>query len=646
MPLTSLATKLMPKFKSILLFVFIVTAVHLNLMASEQEATELSILKTSPEAIIAKRVEGYVDEYLPNFLEKNHVPAATFILVDKNGPLLLKGYGKHSYENGNPIEPDKHLFRIASITKTMTGLGVMKLVNEGKIDLDADVNQYFTRFQIPDTFEQPITTRYLLQHNSGISDEFVSLSFTEIAERRSMGDFLEQHVPQRFFPPGKYGSYTNRAFMLLGHMIEEVSGESYEDWMVENIFQPLGMNNTRFSLTEQQKPWFTVGTVYVDGKYQKYTSVDTISRPSGDAISTATDMGRYASMLLNNGVIDGEVFLKPETTEQIFSDCFTHHEIFEKACLSFARTELPDGTLRFQHSGNYIGWRSDFAFFPELGVGYFVSTNGPAEYVSEFRQGIAQAITNQIFDAKTIYKFADTIDRADELTGNYRTQFISSTFEKIYHLIVGDSVVSLKDESTLLFNGSEYKQISPLVFRSTETGSPLVFEANKDGEIKRYLTPIDWFSVGEKLTGWQKAEFQIAWLKYALILSGLLVILLLIISLHSPSRKKIINTNGKGVYSFLLLTNLLWISPLAVLWLTDTTDIMAIQMGLSLPMKTAFMLINLAVLSTFIYWLQGLPKLFISSQNFISRLVLIISMINTAGLVFWVNYWNLISALA
>jgi len=646
MLLTSLDTMFKLKIKSMLLIVFVMTAVNASLKASELKDNELDIQKTSGQDLIVERVETYVDKFLPAFLENNHIPAATFILVDKNGPLVVKGYGKHSYENGNPIEPDKHLFRIASITKTMTGLGVMKLVNEGKIDLDANVNQYFTRFQIPDTYEQPITTRHLLQHNSGISDEFVSLSFTEIAVHRSMGDFLEQHVPQRFFPPGKYGSYTNRAFMLLGHMIEEVSGDSYEDWMVENIFKPLGMNNTRFSLTEQQKPWFTVGTLYVDGKYQKFTSQDTISRPSGDAISTATDMGRYASMLLNNGVIDGKVFLKPETTKQIFSDCFVHHEIFEKSCLSFAGTELPDGTLRFQHSGNYIGWRSDFAFFPELGVGYFVSTNGPAKFVSEFRQGIAQAITNQNFDANTTYQFADKIDRADELTGNYRTQFISSTFEKIYHLIVGDSIVSLKDESTLLFNGSEFKQVSSRVFRSTETGTPLVFEASEGGEIKRYLTPTDWFSVGEKLTAWQKAEFQIAWLKYATILSGLFVIFVLIISLHSVSRKKIINTNGKGVYSFSLLTNLLWVSPLAILWLSDTTDIMAIQTGLTVPMSTAFILINLAVLSTLIYWLISLPRLFSTSQTITSRLVIITSMINAAGLVFWVNYWNLISVLA
>ncbi len=189
--MTSFLIQFKQKFISIILCWFVITGITFDLYANEQQVAQ----QVSVESTITSRVETYVDEYFPDMLEKTHTPGATFILVDRNGPLITRGYGKHSYENGNDIDPARHLFRIASITKTMTGLGIMKLVDEGKIDLDADVNQYFSRFQIPDTFEQPITARNLLQHNSGVSDEFVALNFTEIAAKRSMGDFLEQHVP-------------------------------------------------------------------------------------------------------------------------------------------------------------------------------------------------------------------------------------------------------------------------------------------------------------------------------------------------------------------------------------------------------------------------------------------------------------------
>ncbi len=629
--------RLLSRMRLAVLFTFLVTGTSYTSSANEQLEIEKSTPEASQTDLITNRVEKYVDEYFPNFLEKNHIPGAAFILVDKNGPLLIKGYGEHSFENGVAIQPDKHLFRIASITKTMTGLGVMKLVNEGKIDLDTDVNEYFTRFQIPDTFEQPITVRHLLQHNSGISDEFVGLSFTDISERRSMGDFLEEHVPQRFFPPGKYGSYTNRAFMLLGHMIEEVSGEPYEDWMSTHVFLPLGMKNTGFSLSEQQKPWFTVGSFYNDGEYQKQESVDTISRPSGDAISTATDMGRYASMLLNNGVIEGKVFLEKETVQQIFSDCFAHHEIFEKACLSFARTLLPDNTVRLQHSGHYGGWYSDFAFFPELGVGYFINTNGDTSFVKEFRQGIAEQITGHNFDAKINYQFADSIDRSDKLVGNYRTQFISSTFEKIYHLVVGDDVVALKNDATLIFKGAEFKQIEPLIFRNLKTGTALVFEQDEQGNVVRFLTPTDWFSIGEKLSNWQTAEFQKNWLNYALILCALIAVLLLILIANTANQQKL-------MLSFVLLINLLWLSPITILWLTNTTDLMAITLGLTLPMKAAMMLVNIAVICTLIFAVLVIVKLCSAAEGFYRKTLVVITLINSVGLIYWANYWNLIGA--
>jgi len=628
-----------------ILFALIVSCINCNATAQEQSDSGTTPQVTSEQTIIASRVDTWIDNYFPDFMEKSHTPGAVFILVDKNGPLIVKGYGKHSFEDGNDIDPAKHLFRIASITKTMTGLGVMKLVNEGKIDLDADVNQYFTRFQIPDTFKQPITTRHLLQHNSGISDEFVGLSFTEIKERRSMGDFLEKHVPQRFFPPGKYGSYTNRAFMILGHLIEEVSGQPYEDWMESNVFKPLGMNNTGFYVTEEQKPWFTEGSFYVDGNYQKATSIDTISRPSGDAISTAIDMGRYARMLLNGGDIDGLEFLKSETVEQIFSDCSVHHDIFPKGCLSFARTELPDGSVRYQHGGNYGGWRSDFAFFPDLGVGYFVSTNGAAEYVNDFRYEIAQKITGKKYNVEQQYEFAEKIDRADELIGNYRTQFISSTFEKIYHLIVGDTVISLKDDATLIFRGDEHQQISPLVFRNLASGDALVFEQDETGTVQRFLTDIDWFSVGEKLEDWEKAESQLSWLKYSHIITVLILILFLIVLMITGSRDKFIASNGKLLTSLLPLTNILWLVPVSVLWLTDTTDIMAIQTGLTTPMKTAFIFINLAVYCSVICCLLALLTLFKKSQPLLGQLILLLTTVNTTGLVIWVNYWNLFNSI-
>ncbi len=93
----------------------------------------------------------------------------------------------------------------------------------------------------------------------------------------------------------------------------------------------------------------------------------------------------------------------------------------------------------------------------------------------------------------------------------------------------------------------------------------------------------------------------------------------------------------------MLLTNLLWLSPIAVLWFTNTTDIMAITLGLTVPMKAAFGLIDLAVASTVVFGILALTRVFAATQSFASRLLLSLSLANCAGLIFWVSYWNLIT---
>jgi len=111
------------------------------------------------------------------------------------------------------------------------------------------------------------------------------------------------------------------------------------------------------------------------------------------------------------------------------------------------------------------------------------------------------------------------------------------------------------------------------------------------------------------------------------------------------SRDKFIASNGKLLTSLLPLTNILWLVPVSVLWLTDTTDIMAIQTGLTTPMKTAFIFINLAVYCSVICCLLALLTLFKKSQPLLGQLILLLTIVNTTGLVIWVNYWNLFNSI-
>jgi len=176
-----------------------------------------------------------------------------------------------------------------------------------------------------------------------------------------------------------------------------------------------------------------------------------------------------------------------------------------------------------------------------------------------------------------------------------------------------------------------------LIFRSLKTGTPLVFEQGEQGNVTRFLTPTDWFSVGEKLTDWQTAKFQKNWLNYALILCTLIAVLLLILIANTANQQKL-------MLSFVLLINLLWLSPITILWVTNTTDLMAITLGLTLPMKAALMLINIAVICTLIFAVLVIVKLCSAVEGLYGKTLVVITLINSVGLIYWANYWNLIGA--
>ena len=609
------------------LFLSLMLNLCFTLLNASENASE--IVKRSKVV----EVEEFINTFFPEFMEKSHSPGVSFILVDRNGTVLSKGFGTHHYENGVPIDPDKHIFRIASITKTMTAIGALKLVNEGLLDLDKNVNEYFTKFKIPDTFDEPITAKHLLLHNSGISDSYIDLNFTDIAEYRDMGSYLSEHVPQRFFPPGKYGSYTNRAYMLLGHLIEEISGERYEDWMRDNIFLPLGMNNSGFYLTDEQRPWLAVGTRYVNGAYELISRVDTITRPSGDALSTAHDMGRYASMLLNNGVIDDKQFLATDIVELMFNECFTHHEVFSKGCLSFPTKKLADGTVSYMHSGYYGGWYSDLKFYPEHGFAYFATSNGDVNFVSDLRSEMDKIMTG-ISRSDSIV-FDEKIDRLDEIVGNYRSQFISSTFEKMYHLIFGDEISTSEDGVTLLFKGEPFRQIESLIFKHMKYDRSLVF-IEENGEIVRALTNTSWFSVHEKLPGWEQAESQKLWLKINLYLYVFLLIGMLIQLIKSQL------TENKYSSVLGICLSILWLAPITILWATDTTNIMQITLGLTQPMKFVFTIVTLAVYLSIFHLLLTAYKVIIKRDFGVKAILPLLLILNNIAAIYWVNYWNIL----
>ncbi|NIP68221.1 MAG: serine hydrolase, partial [Planctomycetales bacterium] len=213
-------------------------------------------------------LEAFLDELIGKKMEEYHIAGAAVSVVKDGKLFFAKGYGYADLENGIPVDPEQTVFRIGSVTKLFTWTAVMQLVEQGKLDLDADINTYLD-FRIPDTYPQPITLRHLLTHTAGFEDwffEFLALGADDLVPPR---EWLVSHMPARVRPPGDSAGYSNYGTSLAGYIVARVSGQPYDQYIQEHILDPLGMvhSTVQSPMPPDLRPLASVGYTYVDGAY-------------------------------------------------------------------------------------------------------------------------------------------------------------------------------------------------------------------------------------------------------------------------------------------------------------------------------------------------------------------------------------------
>ena len=196
----------------------------------------------SPAAELTKAdFETFLDALIPSQLRNRNIAGAVVAVVKDGQVLFQKGYGYADFEAKKPVLPDQTLFRPGSISKLFTATAVMQLVEQGKLDLDRDVNDYLD-FAIPKTYPEPVTLRQLLTHTAGFEETLKNLFVAHQSDVKPLRAYLVNQMPARIFPPGKVPSYSNYGFTLAGYIVERVSGEKFERYVTNHILQPLRMD--------------------------------------------------------------------------------------------------------------------------------------------------------------------------------------------------------------------------------------------------------------------------------------------------------------------------------------------------------------------------------------------------------------------
>jgi CubicO group peptidase (beta-lactamase class C family) len=319
---------------------------------------------------------SFIDEVMTSAMDTNPFPGAVASVV-KDGQLFFqKGYGYADPEKQTPVDPTSTIFRIGSTTKLFTWTAVMQLAEQGKLDLDADINTYLD-FSIPNTFPQPITLKNLLTHTPGFEEQKDGHFKTRAEDVTSLGQYLKMHIPARVFPPGKIGAYSNYGAALSGYIVERVSGMAFATYVEKNIFTPLGMTHStlRQPLPASLAPDLSGGYYYTQGEYAKVGFEYAVDYPAGALSSTAADISKFMLAHLQDGRWGDARILSEQTARQMHSQLFTHDPRIPGMAYGFFESSI-SGHRIISDGGDTLVFHSSLWLIPDQDTGIFVTTNG------------------------------------------------------------------------------------------------------------------------------------------------------------------------------------------------------------------------------------------------------------------------------
>jgi len=356
-------------------------------------------------ALPAPELEAFVDGLMQRGMVEDHIAGATISVVQNGQVILKKGYGVASVKSRRAVDPDRTLFRVASISKTFTWITLMNEIEAGRMRLDGPVNLYLPEaIQIRGKNMGPVRLRDLMTHTPGFEDRAMGQLFEQDWKRvRPLNEYLRQERPRRVREPGTLPSYSNYGAALAGAAVANVTGKPFEQLVAEEILFPAGMTRTTF---RDARPWRddlpapmspALAADRSDGfrwtplgwQEQPPEMTGQIA-PAGGASSTAADMARYMMLLLGGGTLDGKTVYSPRTAKAFETVMYRPTPDAAGWNAGFQDIPLPGGRRGFGHAGDTLWFHSNLVVVPDLGLGIFIAVNTDtgAELPSEIPSAI------------------------------------------------------------------------------------------------------------------------------------------------------------------------------------------------------------------------------------------------------------------
>jgi CubicO group peptidase (beta-lactamase class C family) len=467
--------------------------------------------------------EAFLDAYLAEQMKVHHIPGVVFTMVKDGQVFFSKGYGYADLEAQTPFDPEKTVLTTASLAKAFTAVGVLQLYERGIIDLNADIRPYLADVRLDTSFPEPLTFANLLTHTDGFQTRLIGVLGRSENDLLPLGELLETYMPSQIYPPGQYMTYSDFAANVAGYLTAKLSGTTFEQYMGDNVFAPLGMADSTLDvhLSEALRARLGPGYEYQDGQYERMPFFHIRYGPSGGLRTTATDMSRFMLALLGGGEAQGARILDPAITQLMFTRQFASHPRLGGISYGFFE-HLENGQQLFLRDGDGIGTRSRMVLFPDQDLGFFISYNSGD---SNLRLDIIGAFLDHYYPiagSSVPVPMAGHQDRTRRFTGTYRILHAdTTTFAKSVLFFAQLIEVHASEQGNLIvapisggdsfggFEGSSaWVEVEPLYFERVDGKGQIAFVQDEQGRITHMVSGQGYHGTFSKLPWYETRGFH------------------------------------------------------------------------------------------------------------------------------------------
>jgi CubicO group peptidase (beta-lactamase class C family) len=378
-------------------------------------------------ADLATTVAATVDPIIEADLQESGAPGATFVFVQGGRIVYERGYGIADLASGAKVDPARTVWPIASITKAVTAMALLQLVDDGRVDLDADVNRYLVRLQVPAQGFPSLTLRHLLSHTGGL-DELPGRQF-DGREPEDLAAFLRNRLV-RYRAPGVLTAYSTYGILLAGVLLEDVSGQRYAEYLREHVFGPARMASARVMIQWGDERGVATPYRLEDGQAEPMPFEWYRSTPASSVVATAEDMGRLLLVHLASGRAGDERLLSARLTRAMHEQQATVHPGVPGWSLGF-QLDRVNGRDVAEHGGDIGGFSALFALVPEEHAGFFIVSHGES---TNLRFAVKEALFDALWPARRPPAMpaarAEDASRLAEYAGDYLSSLACRSCER------------------------------------------------------------------------------------------------------------------------------------------------------------------------------------------------------------------------